>query len=168
MSNASGTLNTAHSFLWSCLSPVVLGALLQQPTSNWHPCYLQNGINHILPPWDGFTVAYPFLFFVPPFLLSEVLDLQLDDLQNLPLYLLTLGLLSLRSQLSSELILSFIFSQFLCIAFCWSQLSSELILTFILFKMFVYWILICFMVYSMPLFAPVYCIAPIKKRSACM
>ena len=139
MSNASGTLNTAHSILWSCLSLVAMGALLQQPiqATGIHVIFKMES-TIILPPWDGFTVAYPFLFFVPPFLLSEVLDLQLDDLQNLPLYLLTLGLLSLRSQLSSELILSFIFSQFLCIAFCWSQLSSELILTFILFKMFVY------------------------------
>jgi len=91
MSNASGTLNAlAHSFLWSCLSPVVLGALLQQPTSDWHPCYRQNGINHIPPPWGGFAVVYRFLFFVPPFSLSEVLDLRLDDLQTLFLYLLTL------------------------------------------------------------------------------
>ena len=78
------------SFLWSCLSLVVLGVLLQQPTSDWHPCYLQNGINHILLPWGGFAVAYRFLFFVPPFLLSEALDLQLDDFQNLPPYLLIL------------------------------------------------------------------------------
>jgi len=39
---------------------------------------------------DGFAAAYRFLFFVPPFSLSEVLVLRLDDLQNLLLYLLTL------------------------------------------------------------------------------